>query len=202
MNSNIGAIILAAGRSTRMGKAKLLLPWRESTVLDSVVQLALSANLNPIVVVTGAYQAEVHQRLTAYSGKVEEIYNPEFMRLEMFYSLKLGIAGLQDRCEGALIFLGDQPHIAPVVIEQIVKYFTECPAGIILPSYRMKRGHPFLLRRDHFQRILAMPDDGNLRTYIATHPDEIDTVDVETSTVIEDIDFPDDYEQIRKRHTQ
>ncbi len=201
MNKQLAAIILAAGRSTRMGKPKMLLPWRDATVLESVVVLTLSTGLDPIIVVTGAFRQEIHQRLSAYAGQIEEVYNPAFAQHEMFYSIKVGIMALNNRCDAVMIFLGDQPHVEPAVVEWIVQRFDDQGSAILMPSYEMRRGHPILLRQDLFQSVLSMPDDASLKTFLALHESQIEYVLVDSRAVLEDMDSPADYERIKKNHT-
>lgn len=201
MIKKIAAIILAAGQSTRMRTPKMLLPWRKATVLESVVALTLSTGLNPIIVVTGAFQQEIHQRLSAYANQIEEVYNPAFAQSEMFYSIKVGITALINRCDAAMIFLGDQPHVEPDVIGRIVQRFDSQTSALLIPSYEMQRGHPILLRQDLFQSVLSMPDDANLKTFLTHYDSQIDYILVDSRAVLEDMDLPEDYDRIKKSQT-
>lgn len=201
MDDNIGAIVLAAGQSTRMGVSKMLLPWKETTVIESVIQLAVSAQLSPIIAITGAFLVPIREQLKKFQGLVEEVNNSLFAQQEMFYSLKLGLQHLQGRCDAAMIFLGDQPQIPQKVVSQIVDRFQGSQAGILLPSYRMRRGHPILIHERYFAEILSMPDSGNLKDFLVKHSDSIDYLVVDTGEVLEDIDSPDDYVRIKKNHT-
>ncbi|GAP14696.1 uncharacterized MobA-related protein [Longilinea arvoryzae] len=202
MKSTIGGIVLAAGRSTRMGTPKLFLPWRETTVFDSVLHLALVAGLDPILVVTGAYRERICERLSGYAEKVTEVYNPEFENFEMLYSLKLGIHKIINRCDAVMILLGDQPQVQQKIVEQIIQRFNEKRSEIIIPSFRMRRGHPILIRQDLFPSILTYSDNGNLREFLASFNDKIDYVPVDSNSILEDIDSPEDYERIKKKQNE
>ncbi len=193
----IGAIILAAGRSTRMGTSKMLLPWNDITVLESVLNLANSAKLAPIVVVTGAFYQETQAILAKYLPAVEEIHNSSFAQLEMFHSLKMGVAALIHRCEAAIVFLGDQPQIEPDVITQLISQFGQKESTIIIPSFQMHRGHPIVIPHDFFPEILAMPDGGSLRVFLDNHKQNIAYVVVNTASILQDMDSPEDYERIK-----
>ncbi len=201
MKQIIGAIILAAGRSIRMGKPKLLLPWKETIVLDAVLQLALGAGLDPIVIVTGAFDEPISDWISRYAGKISKVHNPEFENFEMFYSLKMGILSLSDHCDAVMIFLGDQPQVQPQCIGQIIRSFEKNGSPIIIPSYRMRRGHPILVRKDLFQPILDSANDSNLHEFLASFRDKIDYVTVNSNSILEDIDSPEDYERIKKKFT-
>jgi len=197
---HISAIILAAGRSTRMGSSKMLLPWNEKTVLETVIGLATDAKLAPIVVVTGAYHGETLKLITKFTQGVEEIHNPDFAQLEMFHSLKMGVKSLIHRCSAAVIFLGDQPQIEPDVILQIITRFNEKKSQIIIPSFQMRRGHPILIQQDLFPEIMATSDDSNLKEFLARYKNDIDFVVVNTPSVLQDMDSPEDYHRIKDNH--
>jgi molybdenum cofactor cytidylyltransferase len=197
MIDQIAAIILAAGRSTRMGTSKMLLPWNGLTVLESVLRLAKGVELAPIVVVSGAFQNETHTILAKYAPEVEEIHNSSFAQLEMFHSLKMGVAALMHRCAAAVIFLGDQPQIESHVVTQLITYFGQKKSRIIIPSFQMHRGHPIIIHHDLFPDILAMPDDGNLRVFLDNHKQDIGYVVVNTASILQDMDSPEDYDRIK-----
>lgn len=180
----------------------MLLPWKEATVLDSVVRLAISARLKPIAVVTGAFQQPVHEVLSAYAGEINEIHNPAFAQQEMFYSLKMGIAGLSGHCNAACVFLGDQPQIEMSVIEQILRRFKTDSPALVIPSHQMRRGHPILIRSDLFAEILAMPDDDNLKNFLRRHAAGIAYVIAGSNSILEDIDSPEDYARIKKNQNR
>lgn len=198
MKNRIAGIILAAGQSKRMGTPKLLLPWKDATVLDSVIRCALVAGLSPILVVCGADPVEIHTRVASYAGRVTEVHNPEYERHEMFYSLKLGIRALENRCDAAILFLGDQPHVDPQVVTQIVQRFEDQEAAFIIPSYQMRRGHPMLIHADLFHSLLEFPDTGTLKEFLSQSPKKIAYISVDSSSVLEDMDSPADYERIKK----
>src|SRR5512140_3380604 len=107
-DSKIAAIILAAGRSSRMGQPKMLLRWGESSVLETVVSTIKRAGLHDIFVVTGAG----HERIEELLGtSVQCLHNPRYEAGEMLSSIQLGIASLDQGYEAALILLGDQPQV-------------------------------------------------------------------------------------------
>ncbi|HWQ03897.1 MAG TPA: nucleotidyltransferase family protein [Longilinea sp.] len=200
--NDIAAVILAAGRSTRMGSSKMLLPWKDKTVLDSVIDLAESAGLNPIVVVTGAFHDDIHLLLSKYFKRIEEIHNPSYAQLEMFHSIKLGVESLVQRCGAAIIFLGDQPQIETELIDDLISRFNEKKSRVIIPSFQMHRGHPIVIHQDLFPEILATPDDKNLKSFLNLHSSEIDYVVVNTSSVLQDMDSPEDYHRLKNNQKE
>ena len=202
MNTTIAAIILAAGKSTRMGAPKMLLPWGQSSVIETVVQHVLDMELTPVVIVTGANQAPIEEKLAPFSGRVQVIHNGQYDRLEMFFSIKLGIRQVADYCDAAMLFLGDQPHISPQTVVDLIALFTNRNASIVIPSYNMRRGHPILLHQRYFYEILGMPDDASLKTFLANNEREIQYLLIDDDSILEDMDSPEEYQQLKKKHLQ
>jgi molybdenum cofactor cytidylyltransferase len=97
-----------------------------------------------------------------------------------------------------LVVLGDQPRIQPRVIAQVLTAYAEGAGDIIAPSYQMRRGHPILIDRRYWQEILNLPSDGAPRDVIDKYKDRIGYVNVDTDSVLRDIDTPQDYRDERR----
>jgi molybdenum cofactor cytidylyltransferase len=97
-----------------------------------------------------------------------------------------------------LVVLGDQPRIQPKVVAQVMMAYSEGTGDIITPSYQMRRGHPILIDRRYWPEILDLPEDGSLRDVIDRHKERIAYVNVDTDSVLRDVDTPEDYRQERK----
>ena len=106
-----GAVILAAGISSRMGEFKPLLPMGEETVIRNVVRVLQTAGVSRILVVTG-YQSEVLQEHLAHTG-VMFVHNERFAQTQMFDSVRLGLAAMGDSCEKILLTPADVPLVQP-----------------------------------------------------------------------------------------
>ncbi len=190
--AKIAAVIAAAGQSRRMGSPKQLLPWGDSTVIATVVQNLTLAGVEPVICVVGHRQAEVAAALVHTHAEI--IFNADYAHTEMLTSYQTGIRRLlATECSGALIALGDQPHIPATVIQQVVEQARQTPEQVIIPSYNMRRGHPFYIPRTLWLALLALGNDDSLRTLLKRYPDEIGYVVVETDTILRDIDVPADY---------
>lgn len=196
----IGAIILAAGQATRMGVPKLLLPWKHGSVIESVIDLTLAAKLNPVVIVTGAFSSQIRNTLSHYSDQICFIHNDKFAEYEMLYSIKLGLSQLAGKCEAAMLFLGDQPHISSETVSDMISIYSHQGIGILIPSHRMKRGHPILIQHQFFYEILDMPDNSNLKVFLANHEKDIQYLVTQDDSVLEDMDTPSGYQQLKKKH--
>jgi len=194
----IGAIVLAAGMSTRMGQPKVLLPWTDKhTIIEHIVEQLINSRLQHIVVVTGNHAKTVKQQMKPMG--VQTTYNRSYRSGEMLSSLKAGLRMMPDHVSAALIVLGDQPRIQPRVIYKIMMAYAEGKGDIIAPSFENRRGHPILISRRYWSELLNLPRGSSPRTVINTHQDEIYYVNVNTDSILRDVDTPEDYNQERWR---
>lgn len=191
----ISAIILAAGQSKRMGQPKMLLPWGTLTVIEQVVSTFLNAGLEDVLIVTGGAQAEVEKAVDQYP--VRRIHNPEYAAGEMLSSLQCGIRAVSPRTQAALIGLGDQPQVQEASIRAICEAYQASQSGLIVPSFRMKRGHPWLVRRSLWDEILALQPPETLRDFLNRHAGAIQYLNLDTPTILADLDTPEDYQNAR-----
>jgi molybdenum cofactor cytidylyltransferase len=190
---SISAIVVAGGLSTRMGAPKQLLPYGKHTVVEQIVSVLLKCSLDEIVVVTGHKRHAVETRLAAWS--VRPVFNSNYQAGEMLSSVKCGLAALDSEVNAALLVLGDQPQLETAAVQQLIATYQTEPAGLVIPSFQMRRGHPILIDRDYWPEILTLDSNRTLRDVIVTHDDEICYVAVETDSVLRDIDTPEDYQQ-------
>jgi len=192
----VGAVVLAAGMSRRMGDMKVLLPWVGGrTILEHILHQLVLARVDPIVVVTGNRADDV--RAAAERAGAITSHNRDFEAGEMLSSLKVGLRALPAHVAAALVVLGDQPRIEPRVVDQLLMAYAEGQGEIIAPSYQMRRGHPILIDRRYWQEIYDLPKSGAPRDVINRHP--VTHITVETDSVLRDVDTPDDYREERGR---
>ena len=197
VQKHIGAVVLAGGMSKRMGQPKVLLPWGgRRTIIEHIIEQLNLARVAQITVVTGHRAGEVRQVVAKAGGDVA--HNERYMTGEMLSSLKAGLKAMPPHIGAALMVLGDQPRIQPKVIAQVMMAYAEGKGDIIAPSYQMRRGHPILIDRRYWGEILDLPDDGSPREVIDRHKDKIAYVNVDTDSVLRDVDTPEDYRQERK----
>ena len=191
----ISAIILAAGRSKRMGSPKLVLRWGETTVIGKVIDTLVKAGINDLHVVTGGNHRELEKALSGY--QVDFIFNPLFANGDMMTSIQLGLKGLPDNSDGALIVLGDQPQIEAKTVDLLIQGYLNTKQKIIVPSYKMHRGHPILIDRSLHSLILELHSPKTLKVFLNANQALIYHVNVDSSTILEDVDTPADYYQFR-----
>ncbi|MEJ5201045.1 MAG: nucleotidyltransferase family protein [Anaerolineales bacterium] len=194
----VGAVVLAAGLSTRMGQPKMVLPWGKVTIIEKVVTTLREAGIEKIVVITGGAHQEVLKALNGYYVTI--IFNPQYHNGEMLNSLQAGLRALPPDVRGALIVLGDQPFIQRETIETVVQAFLETSSQLVIPSFQMRRGHPWLIARQLWQEVLEIKPPETLRSFLQANHEKITYVVVDTPTIIWDIDTPEDYEKRKPRN--
>lgn len=210
----ITAIILAAGLSRRMGQPKMLLPWGETTVLGQVVRTLTDATTDSlaesrrktdgradfeILVITGGAQELVEAevaRLAAEGVPVRAVFNPQHEAGEMMSSVRVGLTASSPDAEFALIALGDQPQLSPQSARGVVSAANQAGARLVLPSYQMRRGHPWLVHRDLWPDLMTAETG---RAFLRAHEAEIFYVEAD-ETVLKDLDTPEDYRGGLKSH--
>jgi molybdenum cofactor cytidylyltransferase len=198
-DSRVGAVILAAGKSARMGEAKQLLRLGESTVLGQTVAHVRAASLDEVVIVLGASAEAVREQLpTEVPGELRVVVNPEY-KTGMAGSLRLGLSALGSDVEAALIVLGDQPFVRPATIDRIIEKYRRTGAQIAIPTREGTRGNPVLLDRSVFAEVMALEGDVGCRAIFAKHTEGIVYVEVDDPGVLMDIDSREDYERLRRR---
>lgn len=200
VDEHTGAVVLAAGLSRRMGSPKMVLPWGEHTVIEQVAGILIAAGVGQIIVVTGGARDRVGAALSGYPVRL--VHNPEFAREEMLSSLQAGIRQLNADIDACLIVLGDQPGIEVDVIRAIMDRFRagDERAKLVVPSYKMRRGHPWLAARSLWKELLAMQSGQTLRDFLHAHDGEITYVEVDSPWILKDMDTPDDYRSQRPTH--
>lgn len=195
---SVGAVVLAAGQSTRMGDHKILLPWSENrTIIEHIVYQLIKSRIDPIVVVTGHNAKDVKQALKPYD--VEIVYNKAYRTGEMLSSLKAGLQALPVHVAAGLVVLGDQPRLQSKVLYQLLTRYATGRHDLIVPSYQERRGHPILIARRHWGEILNMKPGATLRDLLNAHADSIEYVVVDNDSVLRDVDTPQDYREERWR---
>lgn len=189
----ISAVVLAAGRSQRMGTQKLLLPVGGQPLIARIVDQALASRVEHVVVVTGSDGDRI---AAALAGRpVTFVVNPD-PRGEMLTSVRCGLAKLPPECTAALIVLGDQPGITAAVIDRLLTAFPASGRGIVAPTMHGRRGHPLLVSLRYRDEILTQYDAIGLRGLLQRHPEDVLEVDVGTPGILEDLDTPEDYQRL------
>ena len=196
-NRNVAAIILAAGRSTRMGGPnKLLAEFRGKTLVRIVAEQVLASKAQGVVVVTGHQAEQVEKAL--FGLKVKFVRNPDFA-LGLASSVKSGIAAVPDNADGAVVCLGDMPLIDAHLIDRLIEAFAPDSGNLIaVPVSDGRRGNPVLWSRRFFKELMTLDGDIGARHLIARHGEAVAEVPVEGFGAFLDIDTPQALEAARR----
>lgn len=155
----VGAILLAAGGSTRLGRPKQLLMYRGRTLLRHAVEQALASRARPIVVVLGADEARCQEELTGLAATDVVIASNPDWAVGMGSSIHTGVATLIARApevQGALILLCDQPLVTASVLDTLIARHAEAPGATIAASYADEPGVPALFPRARFDELTRL----------------------------------------------
>ena len=194
---HVAAVVLAAGRSTRMGEPKQLLRVGERTVLERTVENVREADVEEIVLVLGYSAEEIRRELPAdLSDGLRIVVNRQYEE-GMASSLREGLSAVSGQMDGALIVLADQPFVRSETIDRIVERYRGSEAEIVIPFFEGRRGNPVLLDRSVFPEAMALEGDTGFRAMFSSHAVGIENVDVDDSGILLDIDDRADYERLR-----
>lgn len=199
----IAAVVLAAGRSSRMGpRHKLLAPGPDGRAMVArVVDHLLAAGLRPVVVVTGHRAAEVRaclgDRPAAADGAVRVIEAPDWAE-GLAASLRAGIAALPATAEAALVALADMPLVDPRAITALTEAYDPDEGRLIVaPTFQGTLGNPVLWDRRFFAEIRSLTGDRGARGLLDRHGEHLATVAMEDDAVLRDVDTPEQLEALR-----
>ncbi len=195
----ISGILLAAGESRRMqGAFKPLLKWGRRTVIGECIYQLRSSQLADIFVVLGHRADEIRSGL-AGTG-VQYAINEDY-RQGMLSSIKTGLAALGPNTDAFLLALVDQPMVKSGLIDKLIEAYGSGDKGIVVPTYQGRLGHPVIISVSYLDEIMQLDDqaEGGMRGFINAHRDDWLEVPVDTPSVIEDIDLPEDYERLSKQ---
>ncbi len=194
----ISAIILAAGQSKRMGEPKMLLKWGETTVIEKVIATFKAAGIQDVIVVTGGAREQVEK---AIGESAHTIFNAEFANSEMLSSIQIGLTAIKPEVDAILIGLGDQPQVEESSVQLVVEEYQRTDASIVVPSYHMQRGHPWLVAKKYWGTILQMRAPDSMREFLNRHSREIRYVTSDSPSILQDLDTPEDYSKSRPNYS-
>ena len=197
--AKIGAIVLAAGGSLRMGRPKQLLLIDGQPMVRRVVQAVCGAGLDQVVVVTGAHAAGVVQAL---AGLPVDFASNEAWTEGMSTSLREGLGVLRPEIQASLIALADQPALTSNVLAALVARYCATRAPIVAPVYQGRRGNPVLFDRRLFDELLAVEGDQGGRPLLIRYATEVEQVEMNDPAVILDVDTLEDYEEAQEWNTR
>lgn len=196
VDAMITGLVLAAGRSERMGTLKQLLPFGGVTLIEQVVRTLTRSRVGKDVVVALGHRAE--EIVKRVSGlPVRFAYNPD-PEGDMLSSIRCGLAYIPPD-QAVLIALGDQPLVTAEIVDQLIAEYERQPEGMVLPVHEGKRGHPMIVSPAYREEILFQSLQGGLKALRDRHAESVRLVPVDTDAVLVDLDYRDEYEAALKR---
>jgi molybdenum cofactor cytidylyltransferase len=187
---HIAAIVLAAGRSTRMGGPnKLLAEINGQPLVRIAVQQALASQARPVIVVTGHQREQVEAALIGLD--VVLVHNRDFAA-GLSTSVKAGIAAVPHGVDGAIVCLGDMPQVNAMLIDKLLSAFDpEKGSLVVVPTINGTRGNPVVWSRRFFPELSALQGDTGARHLIAGFPEAVTEVPLSGPAALVDVDTPE-----------
>ena len=203
----VSAVVLAAGMSTRMGRNKLLLTFRDKPLVVHAVDTLLASRAGEIIVVLGYESEKVWDRLEDYAGQVSNegqrrrlrlVKNPDY-RDGLSTSVRTGVQAVSPEAEAIMIYLADQPLIEPGDVDRIIAAFAAAKAEyktIVVPFFRGERGNPVILDAALRDSILGIAGDVGCKGVIKRYPEKVYAIEMENDHVVRDVDDVQAYERL------
>jgi len=173
-----------------MGVQKLLLPFDGRTVIGHITEEVRRSLVARTVVVVGQDADRIAGAVAGH--RVTVVTNPD-LGGDMLSSVRCGLRAMPSDCEAVLVALGDQPAITADLIDRMVQAYRTAERGILVPVYGGRRGHPLLFTSRYRDEILTAYDGIGLRGLLRAHADDVFEFDVPSSSILEDMDHPDDH---------
>lgn len=186
--NDVAAIILAAGRSRRMGKFKPLLPFGNQTVIESCIGNLRTAGVEDVVIVVGYRNDDVRRKLNAAGVTFAVNADPA---TEMSVSIQLGLAAISSRAKATLITPVDHPAVPSAVIRSLIENW-RAGAKLIQPEFHGRGGHPVLIDLTYRHELMNLGEEG-LRGFFANHRQVVLRLPVDSPFIAQDMDTWDDY---------
>ncbi len=190
----IGAVVLAAGSASRMGRPKQALQFQGQSLLRRAALAALDAACSPVIVVTGAHAELSRSELNGLD--VREVFNPQW-RTGMASSIRAGLEGLlaaDPNAAAAVFLLCDQPHVTTDVISRLTEAHRLTGRDIVASSYGGGFGVPALFSRTFFPALIGLEDGAGAKQLIEQHPADAHFLLFPGGEV--DLDTPDDLSRL------
>jgi molybdenum cofactor cytidylyltransferase len=183
-------IVLAAGRSTRLGQPKQLLPLAGAPLLTHVLRHAAAAKLAEVLLVLGHEADRIAAAVGDWGQRV--VINPDYVAGQAT-SVRAGVAALPPETQAVIFLLGDQPRIGPAIINAVIDAYRRTWGPIVVPTYGGKRGNPVLFDRSLYQELARLTGDAGARVLLEKYPNKVVTVPVSDGPPPRDVDTEEDY---------
>lgn len=199
-STNIGAIVLAAGGSSRLGTPKQLLKYAGQSLLQNSIDAVTDSSIHPVIVVLGANAEIIKKEIE--NNKVHVVVNTEWhegMASSIRYGIKI-LSELDPLTEGIIIVLCDQPHVTSELLANLMRTYRETGKNIVACHYRDTFGPPVFFHNTMFPELLLLKGDVGAKGLISQHTSEMELVSFPEGSI--DIDTEADYKNLSKENRE
>lgn len=207
---SVAAVVLAAGRSKRMGKPKLLMPFRGEPIISPVLRAAQELDAQgaplfwPVVAVTAPYSSPELLGVLANCSGVYTV-TAEHADEGMSHSLRVGVAEVLQISDpvppaGVCVLLGDQPLVDGALLSRLRDAFLLDPDSFIVPVHRGQRGNPVIIPASHLHHVASLNGDAGARFLFLRAQAPVRTIEAGTAAVLTDVDTPEAYRELCLAH--
>lgn len=189
---DLAAVILAAGRSARMGVFKPLLPFGPNSVIERILSTVREAGVESVRVVVGWNADRLIPILEGHG--TPWVRNDRFDE-GMYVSIQAGVQSLPADVAAFFLLPGDMPLVQSATLTRLIAEWDRRPRGILYPCHEGRRGHPPLIAGAYIAEILRETPPGGLRTLLARHAEEARNIEVADPGILVDLDTPEEYRQ-------
>jgi molybdenum cofactor cytidylyltransferase len=196
LSPSFAGVILAAGASSRMGRDKALLPWRDGTFLSATIR-ALQPLTELVIVVAGTNAPNLEPVVDAHAAFLVVNPHPE---QGQFSSLQVGLREVLNRGrDAAIVTLVDRPPAEVETIEYLKPVFLSSDEQVwaVVPEYQGKHGHPIVIGREMIEAFLRAPVHSSARDVEHANQAHIRYVPISDPLVTANVDTPEDFEKLR-----
>jgi CTP:molybdopterin cytidylyltransferase MocA len=192
----IAAIILAAGRSERMGAFKPLLPFGGKTVIEACIEYLRAGGVETIIVILGQGAGANDLRSHLQDSGVIFAINPD-VRSEMSASIACGVREIPESAKAVVITPADYPAVPAEVVRKLIDQWKK-GARLAMPTNRGRGGHPVLIDMGFRDELLSLDSSRGLRGFFDAHPEQLSRVAVDSNYIARDMDTWDDYRALHQ----
>lgn len=191
----VAAVILAAGEAKRLEGRKLLLPFGDATIIETVVGNVADCDIDETIVVLGHRAAEIAPLLEKFP--VRTVLNERY-REGMSASIINGIKAVSPETEAVMLVPADLPALRISAYLLVLDAYKKGKKGIVLPVHKDRRGHPVLFSMKYREELLALHGDSGAREIVARHAEDVLEVQVDSAGIYADVDTEADYRALRR----
>ena len=192
----VGAVIVAAGMSSRMGEFKPMLQIGKISIVQRIITNFQQANVSPIVVVTGHRAKELEKHIAKLG--VICVRNEKYEQTEMVDSAKIGFSYIVDKCDKVFFTPVDIPLFTMNTLNQLLE--TDC--DVAKPVYQQVDGHPILIKREVLLKVLKLDGEKSLKNALSKCAQDIKMVCVQDDGILHDVDTPKQYRELLEQHNK